>query len=234
MSSNNGIKDNMIYCIGRRIMYLFMIDIYFLIAISPFLIYLIALGENLSIYMLAVLGILIGPAFSTILSVVSRLIKKEETSAKDDFIHFYKLNLIQGILAATVINIVLLLCYLDINYFIKQDKILISYIFAFIILFVLVVSLYVFPIISRIYARTKDVFKLSIELTFKKIYTTMKIILMLIITAFMIKILNLTVIVVLFGPIAIGYLIMIIQKNTLIEAEKALKNKYEDLVQVED
>ena len=230
MSSNNGIKSNRIYYISRKIMYLFMINIYFLIGISPFLLYFLLAGTNLSIYVLSFCGIVIGPAFSTLLSVISRTIKKEETNAKSDFLYFYKLNFIQGIFASTIISIILLMCYLDISYFLKQNRTTISYIFGFIAVFILAISLYVFPIISRVYARTKDVFKLAIELAVKKLYITITIVSILIITAFLIKFLKISLIGILFGPIAIGYLIMYLQKNTLIEVEKLIKDKYKDLV----
>lgn len=229
MSSNNGIKSNRIYYISRKIMYLFMINIYFLIGISPFLLYFLLAGTNLSIYVLSFCGIVIGPAFSTLLSVISRTIKKEETNAKSDFLYFYKLNFIQGIFASTIISIILLMCYLDISYFLKQNRTTISYIFGFIAVFILAISLYVFPIISRVYARTKDVFKLAIELTVKKLYITITIVSILIITAFLIKFLKISLIGILFGPIAIGYLIMYLQKNTLIEVENIIKDKYKDL-----
>lgn len=225
--SNNGIKSNRVYYISKKFIYLFMSNIYFLIATSPFSLYFLLSGTNLSIYILSFLGIVIGPAFSTLISVLGRFIKSEETDAKKDFLYFYKLNFIQGIFAASIISIILLMCYLDINYFFKENKIVMAYIFIIIAIFNLATSLYVFPIISRINAKTKDVFKLSIKLTIKKLYITITILSVLIISLFIIKFLKISLIGVLFGPIGVGYLIIFIEKNILIEAETILKEKYE-------
>lgn len=229
--SNNGIKSNRVYYISKKFIYLFMINIYFVIATSPFSLYFLLAGRNLSIYILSFLGIVIGPAFSTLISVLGRFIKEEETDAKKDFLYFYKLNFIQGIFAASVISIILLMCYLDINYFFKENKVIMAYIFVVIAIFTLATSIYVFPIISRINAKTRDVFRLAIKLTIKKLYITITILSILIISLFIIRFLKISLIAVLFGPIAMGYLIIFLEKNILIEAQTTLKKKYEELVE---
>ncbi|MCR1950654.1 DUF624 domain-containing protein [Clostridium sp. DSM 100503] len=203
-----------------------MTNIYFLIAISPFIAYFIFSGSNLSIYILSFLGILIGPALSTMFSVLGRVIKGNETDSKKDFLYFYKLNFLQGIFASTIISIILLMSYLDIEHFFKAEVNILSYIFIGIVIFTLTISLYVFPIIARISAKTKDVFRLAITLTFKKFYITLTILSITIIAFFIIKFLKISLFGVLFGPIALAYLILILEKNVLIDAENYLKEKY--------
>lgn len=228
--SSNGLKSNRVYYITRRLMYLFMTNIYFLIAISPFILYFLLSGTSLSIYILSFLGIIVGPAFATLLSVLSRTLREEETDAKKDFLYFYKLNFMQGIFAASIVSIILLMCYLDINYFLKEGSKIIAYVFVFIAVFTLAIGIYVFPIISRINAKTRDVFKLAIKLTAKKLYITITIVSLLIIAFFIIKFLKISLIGVLFGPIGIGYLIIFMEKNILTEVELVLKEKYESSI----
>ncbi|MDI9217136.1 DUF624 domain-containing protein [Clostridium tertium] len=226
MSNDNNLKSNSVYYLTKRFIYIFMTNIYFLIAISPFIAYFIFSGSNLSIYILSFLGILIGPALSTMFSVLGRVIKGNETDSKKDFLYFYKLNFLQGIFASTIISIILLMSYLDIEHFFKAGVNILSYIFIAIAIFALAISLYVFPIIARISAKTKDVFRLAITLTFKKLYITLTVLSIIIIALFTIKFLKISLLGVLFGPIALAYLILILEKNVLIDAENYLKEKY--------
>ncbi|WP_195428973.1 DUF624 domain-containing protein [Clostridium sp. D46t1_190503_E9] len=226
MSNDNNLKSNSVYYLTKRFIYIFMTNIYFLIAISPFIAYFIFSGSNLSIYILSFLGILIGPALSTMFSVLGRVIKGNETDSKKDFLYFYKLNFLQGIFASTIISIILLMSYLDIEHFFKAGVNILSYIFIAIAIFALAISLYVFPIIARISAKTKDVFRLAITLTFKKFYITLTVLSIIIIALFTIKFLKISLLGVLFGPIALAYLILILEKNVLIDAENYLKEKY--------
>ena len=106
-----------------------------------------------------------------------------------------------------------------------------AYIFIVIAIFTLATSIYIFPIISRINAKTRDVFKLAIKLTIKKLYITITILSVLIISLFIIRFLKISLIAILFGPIGMGYLIIFLEKNILIEAQTILKEKYEDLVE---
>ncbi len=224
--SNNNLKSSRVYYSTKKLLYILLINIYFLIAISPFLIYFLVAGKNLSIYILSFLGIILGPAISTVFSVLGRVIKENETNARKDFLYFYKVNFLQGIFAGTIISAILLMSYLDIQYFFKMGVNIISYIFIIIAVFALAISLYVFPIISRINAKTLDVFKLAIENTIKKFYLSITILAIVIIFLFLVKILKISLIAVLFGPVAIAYLILLLEKNTLVEAEEYLKEKY--------
>lgn len=227
MSNNSNLKSNRVYYETKRLMYILMINLYFLISISPFIIYFLLSGTNLSIYILSFLGIILGPAIATLFSVLGRLIRGEETEARKDFLYFYKLNFLQGIFAGAIISLILLMSYLDIEYFFKIGANIISYIFIGIAVFTLAISLYVFPIIARINAKTLDVFKLAIIKTFKKVYLTITIISIIVIFLFIVKFLKIALVAVLFGPIALAYLILILEKNTLIDAENYLKEKYE-------
>ena len=227
MSNNSNLKSNRVYYETKRLMYILMINLYFLISISPFIIYFLLSGKSLSIYILSFLGIILGPAISTLFSVLGRLIRGEETEARKDFLYFYKLNFLQGIFAGAIISLILLMSYLDIEYFFKIGANIISYIFIGIAVFTLAISLYVFPIIARINAKTLDVFKLAIIKTFKKVYLTITIISIIVIFLFIVKFLKIALVAVLFGPIALAYLILILEKNTLIDAENYLKEKYE-------
>lgn len=226
MSTNNSFKSNRVYYETKRLLYILMTNLYFLIAISPFIIYFLVSGTNLSIYILSFLGIIIGPALSTLFSVLGRVMRGDETEAHKDFLYFYKVNFLQGIFSGAIISIILLMSYLDIEHFFKTGASVISYIFIGIAVFTLAISLYIFPIIARINAKTLDVFKIAIEKTFKKFYLTITIISIIVIFLFIVKFLKIALLAVLFGPVAIAYLILLLEKNILIDAENRLKEKY--------
>ena len=232
--SNNNLKSTEGYFSTKKLIYILITNIYFLIAISPFLIYCLALGNDISIYIVAILAVIVGPAISTVFSVLGRVIKGKETNAPQDFLYFYKLNFLQGILAGAIISAILLVAYLDMGYFLKMGVNKILYLFIVIKGFILAVSLYVFPIIARISAKTLDVFKLAIEYTIKKFYLSLTMITIVIAFLFAVKLLKISLISLLFGPVVIAYIILLLEKNILIDAEEILKYKYKEILKNEE
>ena len=82
--------DNGIYLLISKIIYLFITNICFLITISPVILYFFSSDKNLSIPILTFVGILIGPALSTMFSVTGKLLIDKQENAIKDYFHFYK------------------------------------------------------------------------------------------------------------------------------------------------
>ena len=209
--------DNRIYLLTSKVMYLFITNIWFLLTISPFIIYFFIAGENLSIPILTFVGILVGPALSTMFSVTGRLIKDKQEGATRDYFHFYKMNFAQGIFIAAIINIVLMISYIDIGYFFSINMKTISYIF---------IVLAIFTILARINAKTIDLFIISIKLVFKKFYITLTNISLIIIGIAIVNFTSISLIATLFGASAVCYLILRMEEKILRDVEVALKEKY--------
>ena len=207
--------DNRIYLLTSKVMYLFITNIWFLLTISPFIIYFFISGENLSIPILTFLGILVGPALSTMFSVTGRLINDNQNGATRDYFHFYKLNFAQGIFIAAIINIVLMISYIDIGYFFSINMKTISYIFIALAIFM-----------GRINAKIIDLFIISIKLVFKKFYITLTNISLIIIGIGIVNFTSISLIATLFGASAVCYLILRMEENILRDVEVALKEKY--------
>ena len=218
--------DNRIYLLTSKVIYLFITNIWFLLTISPFIIYFFISGENLSISVLTFLGILIGPALSTMFSVMGRLMKDKQEGATRDYFHFYKLNFAQGIFIATIINIVLMISYIDVGYFFSINMKTVSYIFIALAIFMGAISLYIYPILARMNAKTIDLFIISIKLVFKKFYITLTNISLIIIGIAIVNFTSISLIATLFGASAVCYLILKMEDNILSEVEVALKEKY--------
>ena len=218
--------DNRIYLLTSKVMYLFITNIWFLLTISPLIIYFFIAGENLSIPILTFVGILVGPALSTMFSVTGRLIKDKQEGATRDYFHFYKMNFAQGIFIAAIINIVLMISYIDIGYFFSINMKTISYIFIVLAIFMGAISLYIYPILARINAKTIDLFIISIKLVFKKFYITLTNISLIIIGIAIVNFTSISLIATLFGASAVCYLILRMEEKILRDVEVALKEKY--------
>ena len=218
--------DNRVYILTSKLMYLFITNIWFLVSISPFILYFFLSGENLSIPILTFIGIVLGPALSTMFSVTGRAMNDKQENATKDFIHFYKLNFGQGIFIAAIINIILIVCYVDIGLFFLSNMKFISYILIALAIFMGAICLYVYPILSRINAKTIDIFKISTRLVFKKLYITLTNISILIIGVAIVGFTNISLIAVLFGGSAVCYFILRMEENILKDVDAELKEKY--------
>ena len=102
----------------------------------------------------------------------------------------------------------------------------ISYILIALAIFMGVICLYVYPILSRINAKTIDIFKISTRLVFKKLYITLTNISILIIGVAIVGFTNISLIAVLFGGSAVCYFILRMEENILKDVDAELKEKY--------
>lgn len=159
-------------------------------------------------------------------SVTGRAMNDKQENATKDFIHFYKLNFGQGIFIAAIINIILMVCYVDIGLFFLSNMKFISYILIALAIFMGAICLYVYPILSRINAKTIDIFKISTRLVFKKLYITLTNISILIIGVAIVGFTNISLIAVLFGGSAVCYFILRMEENILKDVDAELKEKY--------
>lgn len=218
--------DNRIYLLTSKIIYLFITNVWFLITISPLILYFFISGENISIPVLTFLGILIGPALSTMFSVTGKLMNDKQDTATKDYFHFYKINFAQSIFVAAIINVILMICYVDIGYFFSTNMKIVSYLFIALAIFMGVLSLYIYPILGRINAKTNDLFKISIKLILKKFYITLTNISVIIIGIAIVNFTNISLVAVLFGGSAICYFVLRMERDMLSEAEVTLQEKY--------
>lgn len=218
--------DNRIYLLTSKIIYLFITNICFLFTISPVVIYFLLAGESLSIPVLTFLGILIGPALSTMFSVTGRVMNDKQDSAVKDYFHFYKLNFAQGLFVAAIINLILLISSIDIIHFKSINMDIVAYMFIALAIFTGAIGLYIYPILAKINAKTYDLFKISIKLVFKKMYITLTNVSVIIIGIAVVNFTNIALIAALFGASAVCYFILKMENNILKEVEVLLKEKY--------
>lgn len=228
MKDENDILNNKLYKIVNYITYFFMENILFLLVISPLLIYILNFNENSSIGMMLVVSILIGPAITTLFSVMGKFLREGEISPIKDFFHFYKLNFLQGIMIATILNLLIVISYFDMNYFKSSGNIFLQYLFFACIVISMLIGFYIYPLISRYNLRIIHAFTISLKLLFTKIYLSLSSISIIIIVLATVYKIRIALVGVLFGASIICYFIMKLENKSICDLEDIIKEKYKN------
>lgn len=223
---NDDILNSRLYTIVNYITYFFVTNILFLLMISPLIIYWIIFENNMSSAVLLLLSILLGPAITTLLSIMGKLIRERDISPVKDFFHFYKLNLLQSLLVAIVVNMLISIVYFDINYFSSNGNKGMTYLFLFMLVLILLNTFYIYPIISRYNLKFVDLFKISISLMYKKFYISLSSVSIIIIVLGLLRFTKLSLIGLLFGASIISYIVIKIQIKTLDGLEEKITHMY--------
>lgn len=111
----------------------------------------------------------IGPAVTALCSTMGKLVREKDIVVTKTFFKAYKQSFLQSLFLWTLELIILVSAYVNLNYFVSN---IISIFIYVVIIYIIIIGLYAFPIVSRFYLKSKDVLKLSIYYTFKKINIT--------------------------------------------------------------
>lgn len=111
----------------------------------------------------------IGPAVTALCSTMGKLVREKDIVVTKTFFKAYKQSFLQSLFLWTLELIILVSAYVNLNYFVSN---IISIFIYVVIIYIIIIGLYAFPIVSRFYLKSRDVLKLSIYYTFKKINIT--------------------------------------------------------------
>jgi len=226
MRNKKDVLNNKVYIGATYITNFFVTNFWFLVMILPLILYMYKFECNISMPIMLFLSILIGPAITTVFSVMGKLLREDEIAPTKDFFHFYKLNFFQSLLVGVILNIAISITYFDMDYFGSSGNKFFSYFFLVLLVLVIMLSMYIYPIISRYNIRIGHLFKLSINLLIKKIYISLSCISIIIIVFGLLRITKLSLIALLFGASIICYLIIRIERNMIDELEADIREKY--------
>ncbi|SFU39806.1 Uncharacterized membrane protein YesL [Clostridium sp. DSM 8431] len=226
MNENKDMTNTPLYKILTYITDLLLSNICFLLVISPILIYISGYSKESSLGILLLISILLGPAFTTLFSVMGKLVREKEIAAVRDFFHFYKINFFQGLIVSIIVNSALAVCYFDMTYFKGEGNNFMANVFLLGILAISLISLYIYPLISRYNMKIIHAIKISVRLMITKFYISFTCIAMIVIVLFIIKTAKIALLGVLLGASIIAYLIMYLEDNIIYELEEEIKNKY--------
>jgi uncharacterized membrane protein YesL len=224
-----------IYTITNYIFWFFLGNFYFWLLNIPLIFILLLVLSNgvvamppwfISIIIFSCIPI--GPAATALLSVMGKLIREKDLSITKDFFKAYKANFFQSLFFWTLEVLIIGILFIDTRFFISNNYPgIITAIIFIIIAFIFLVSLYVFPIISRFYLSWKDILKTAIYYTIKKFHITILNFASFLIVGFLLF--KVSSFVLLFMASAICYLLMFYQQKILLEIEVKLKKNTENI-----
>jgi len=225
MKNKRDLLNNKFYSTIVHIFNFFITNLWFLLFISPFVFYILYF-ENISKPVVLILSITIGPSITTLFSVMGKLLREGEISPTRDFFHYYKLNLLQGLLVGIILNILICIIYFDIIYFSSNGQKELVYVMFSLLLVVILLEFYAYPIISRYNVKILFLFRISIELLIKKIYISLTCLAITIICLWLVRFTRISLIGLLFGASVICYLVLKVQRNTIDNLEDTVKERY--------
>lgn len=219
----------LIQIITKYIFWFFVGNLYFLLLNIPLLCILIVLFSNgarpisnLFASITIICCVPIGPAMTALLSVMGKLIREKDINITKNFFKAYKVNFFQSLFFWAIEIIIISLLFIDIRFFISNKYPQFFTAFIFIIMtFIFLMSMYVFPIISRFYLSTKTLLRTAAFYTIMKFHIT--ILNLLSFFAVGAVLFKFPTVILEFASSIICYLMMFYQQNILSEIQENLK-----------
>lgn len=228
-STKRNFTEGPLYSIANYIFWFFSANFYFALLNLPLLWMLFniavsgttALSDEESILLFASC-ITIAPSATALFSVMGKLLRSKDISVTKDFFKAYKSSFLQATFLGAIEMFILYALYIDAQFlFYKNYPPFTRVIVAILFVLVFSVGLYIFPIVSRFYLKSKDVVKYAVYYTFKKPQTTFFNLASFFIVGFIFF--KISSYVLLFMGSIICFLIMFYEQNILLEIENLLK-----------
>lgn len=228
MNEDRDLTNTPLYKVLTYITNFLFTNLCFLLVISPLIFYIFGYNENSSIAAILLIAVLLGPAITTLFSVMGKFIRNKYISPIKDFFHFYKLNFWQSILVSIILNIVIAVCYFDMSYFKTNGNTLMAGLFFIVIILDFLLGLYIYPLLSRYSMKLIDAFKMSLRLMITKFYMSFTCVSIIVIILAIIKEASIALVGILLGASVITYIIMYLENKMISDLEEEIKNKYRE------
>lgn len=216
-----------IYTITNYIFWLFMGSLYFSLMNIPLLFILLTLlsaGTSIPSGIETVIFICcipIGPAATALLSVMGKLVREKDINITKDFFKAYKTNFLQSLFLWVIEMLILIVLVTDAKLFLSSGfPVYLSYFMYALAALVFLIGLYVFPILSRFYMKSKDVAKLSAYYCLRKLPTTFLNLCSFLIVGFVFTKFSFIII---FAASIIAFMIMYYNQKILAEIEEKVR-----------
>lgn len=226
--NNNNYGESKIYTITSYIMWFCLSSILFLLLNIPALFLLFFtkdINDLKNFGILAPIMLLpLGPSFTALLYSMGKLYREKDISAIKTFFKGFKISFKQSLFVWTLQTAIVYFLIIDISFLTKMGtNRYITSLWYGIIFLVILITIHVYPIISRFSMSTKDVLRLSFVYSIKKFFITITDIVSM--GAIFFLFLKYPTIVMFFGPAVLAYIIMVNENNTIKEIEEKIKNK---------
>lgn len=192
MNQKNAFGEGLLFGVTNHIYALFMTNIYFVLSNIICLFFFMTLEptfSNITIYFLALIPT--GPAITALFYSIGKLIREKELSPLHDFVHGYKINFKDTMKFWLPLLLVLYILIVDLHYFNSNQSIInniLSIVFLIGIVLIMILSINAFLIIAGYKFRLKDIWKLSVYYSFKKVKITFGNISIVIISLFLLSV----------------------------------------------
>lgn len=165
MVSINIVKKIIDYFYG-----VFMCNTMFLIS-NSFLLLLLIKNKTSSISLLEVyfVALLISPSLTALYYALGKLLRYEDISVVRNYVHGYKTNFIQSLWVGAFLYTPILM----IVYSIRHSLSIVMYLQLIVLTVLVLMTLYIYPILSRFHIKIKALLILSFVSIFKQIKTTL-------------------------------------------------------------
>ncbi|GLC31057.1 YesL family protein [Clostridium omnivorum] len=169
----------------------------------------------------------VGPSITALLSTMGKLVRNKDIDITRDFFKAYKVSFWQALFFWTFELIILSILYIDAKFFISSTypKALIGLVFIFMAA-IFLISLHIFPLISRFYFNKMDILKISIYYTFRKFSNTTMNLAIILTASFIFFRITSVIVVCIFSIICYG--IMFFEQKILLDIEDKFINKKDD------
>ncbi|MGL4911638.1 MAG: YesL family protein [Romboutsia sp.] len=215
-------RGNLLYDTLNYVYYLLGVNICFILSNILFIIALSIIKlefQNTLIFIISLIPT--GPSITALFSVIGKFIREGDISPFKDYFKSYKLNFKQSMKIWVIQLLIIVVMVIDIRYMIISKNFVLLALFKpllFIGGIIFSISIYLYAILSRFELKTKDLIKLSVIYTFKKLPLSIINILLVLGLVYFGGV-KLPIFIPLIAGI-IAYLLMLGQTSTLKEIEK--------------
>jgi uncharacterized membrane protein YesL len=175
MAKKREFGEGPIYTALNYVMWGFASNFYFLICNSLLILYFIIFSGDIknTAVLLYLATLPLAPALIALYATMGKIIRDKDVDVTSYYFKAYKSNFKNGFFLGFMASTLILISIIDIQYFstVSFGNYIIPF-FLFVILCVLLVSLYAFPLASRFYFKISDLIKLSFVYSIKKIHIT--------------------------------------------------------------
>lgn len=169
--------DGIVFTFGNHIYWLFMLNLYFILANVVFLVFFMTLERdfsNIPLYFLALIPT--GPSISALLYCLDKMIKEKDLSPTKDFFAGYKKNFKDSMKLWIPLLVLLFIFFVDLKYFILSES---SFSLVLAIFFLLASGLIFLIMLNSLIInmnfafRLRDLYRLSAYYIIRKLKITL-------------------------------------------------------------
>lgn len=160
------------FTFSNYVIWFFLGNLYFILCNIPLTAYFINIRTkniNSSLLLFSICLIPIGPSLTALFYTMGKLVRNKDINLTKDYFSSYRKNFFQSLVICCIQVAIFMMLYTNIQFFknTSYGYIIIPFFYAVIFLVVLM-TFYIYPLISRFYMKNLDLIKASLVITITK------------------------------------------------------------------